>query len=168
MNDRQDEKLEFAGMIPELALKEFDSEESIDAVNPQEIIALFQSVVPEFGESGLTYNYDESMNGLLLTFPDLKFSTAAISLDHSEKWNWSTRSDCILMRTILDIDEAYLDLNAVMALNEAHPHIKLYRNEAGVVIEDAYNLVYGVSVLNIMERLSAYLQTVDVLALDHT
>lgn len=51
------------------------------------------------------------------------------------------------------------DSETVMAMNEAHPNIKLYLKNERLVIEEAYYLSYGVSILNLMDRLSAYLNT---------
>ncbi|CAH7365798.1 conserved hypothetical protein [Vibrio crassostreae] len=150
------------GIIPALAVKEFESDSALEEVSPKDVINLLASVLPEFGDSGFSYLYDEESEKLFLELKDLDLKICVSSLNQYNGWTLESKTDFILLRTALTECKDYSS-ETVMQMNESHPHIKLYLKEGVLIVEEPYYTCHGIPVLNLMDRLSAYLQTLKTL-----
>ncbi|BEI26310.1 hypothetical protein R7D97_16180 [Vibrio sp. Vb5031] len=146
------------GIIPQFALKEFDADGQLEEASPEDMISLISSVTSEFGEGGLRYSFNPSGRDLQIKVVDLDVEIQVSNLSQHIDWDLETKSDFLLLRSVMP-KHLMFDSETVMAMNEAHPNIKLYLKNERLVIEEAYYLSYGVSILNLMDRLSAYLNT---------
>ncbi|HBC3404749.1 TPA: hypothetical protein KDY05_002024 [Vibrio parahaemolyticus] len=150
------------GIIPQFALKEFDADSVLEEASPEDMISLISSVASEFGESGLHYSFMPEGRDLHIRVIDLGVEIQVSNLSQHIEWDLECKSDFILLRSVMPSTVSF-DSDTVMAMNEAHPNIKLYLKNERLVIEEAYYLSYGVNVLNLMDRLSALLNTLSTI-----
>lgn len=146
------------GIIPQFALKEFDADSILEEASPEDMISLITSVASEFGEGELNYSFDSEHRALQIRVMDLGVDVQVSNLNEHIDWEFENKSDFLILRSVMP-KHVKFDSEAVMRMNEAHPNIKLYLKNERLVIEEAYYLSYGVSVLNLMDRLSAFLNT---------
>ncbi|EPR7484068.1 hypothetical protein ACU8KO_002693 [Vibrio alginolyticus] len=156
-------EINFKGIIPALAVEEFESDEALDGVFPQEVLSLFQSVLPEFGSAGLSYVVDEKEGSLRLILNDIPAEFCVLNINPYDGWDTEEKkTDYFVVRALLPVSNEYSS-EVVMEMNKYHPHLKFYKDAERVVVEEAYYLAYGIPVLNLMDRISAYLKTVNAL-----
>lgn len=158
-NNTVTSEIKISGILPELAVEEFDANASLDEVLPQEVATLFQSVLPEFSDQGFTYNIVDEKNVLNFDLENINANITVINNSPWVAWDYTSKTDSFIIRTVLPETISYSD-SEVMGFNKIHPSLKFYTDQGHVVIEESYYLGYGIPVLNIMDRLQVYLKTI--------
>ncbi|MDF4421608.1 hypothetical protein [Vibrio parahaemolyticus] len=158
-------EINIKGIIPALAVEEFESDATLEEVLPQEVLSLFQSVVPEYGNAGLSYAVDDKEGALRLILNDIPADFCVVNINPYDGWDTEKKTDYFVVRALLP-DSREFSSEVIMEMNKLHPHLKFYIDDGRVVVEEAYYLAYGIPVLNLMDRISAYLKTVNALVFE--
>ncbi|MDH1472604.1 hypothetical protein [Shewanella sp. GD03713] len=162
MQESETSEINIKGIITALAVEEFESDAALEEVLPQEVLSLFKSIVPEFGDSGLNFAVDGKHGVLKLLISDINADFCVVNINPFDGWDSETKTDYFVVRALLPDSSNYTS-DVVMQMNKLHPHIKFYIEDGRVIVEEAYYLAYGIPVLNLMDRISAYLRTVNAL-----
>ncbi|MEZ9699739.1 hypothetical protein AB4455_10205 [Vibrio sp. 10N.261.46.E12] len=150
------------GLIPALAVKEFSAEERISKVLPQDIISLLKMALHEFGEEQITYEIQSPNSCMQLDINNLGAEICATDISGAKGWAIDRSTTGFSLRSVLP-ENVEVTLETVSELNISHPSLKFYLVEERLVIEDAFDLSYGVSVLELIERMHILIKTIDLM-----
>lgn len=140
---------------------DFASDGVVEYIPPIDVVKLFKSVIPEFVDDNaeIMYQFDEAKKVLNLTVPALGMTVSVSDLNKEKKWGKNADSDSLVFRSLLR--EHGILPEMIMKLNEVHPNIKLYSSGSVLVIEEAYYLSHGIPVQNVLDRVYAFVTTIN-------
>lgn len=150
------------GLIPSLAVKEFSAEERISKVLPQDIISLLKMALHEFGEEQITYQIRSPSNCMQLDINNLGVEICVTDISNVEGWAIDRSTTGFSLRCVLP-ETVDVTHETVSELNMSHASLKFYLVEERLVVEDAFDLSYGVAVLELIERMHVLIKTIDLM-----
>ncbi|HHY0527495.1 TPA: hypothetical protein ACVU4L_004195 [Vibrio parahaemolyticus] len=133
-----------------------NSDDLLAEVTPSNVINLFTEIAAEFGNGDLTYSFDSDTLTLLVDIDGVNGSIAVGDLDPYKTWNANGSTDFFVLRAILSVAPTHLN-----ELNRSHPNTKFYLDGNNVLAEEPFYLSYGVATLNVLDRFSAFIKTVN-------
>ncbi|HBC3539985.1 TPA: hypothetical protein KDZ97_004539 [Vibrio parahaemolyticus] len=133
-----------------------ESDDLVVEVTPSNVINLFTYIAAEFGNGDLTYSFDGETMTLLIDINGVNGSIAVGDLDPYQTWDANSTTDFFALRAILSVDPKHLN-----ELNRTHPNTKFYLDGNNILAEEAFYLTYGVTTLNVLDRFSAFVKTVN-------
>lgn len=150
------------GLIPSLAVKEFSAEERVSMVLPQDIISLLKMALYEFGEDQITYQFQSPDNCMQLDINNLGAAICATDISEAKGWAIDSSTPVFSLRCVLP-ETVEVTLETVSELNMSHASLKFYLVEGNLVVEDAFDLSYGVAALELIERMYLLIKTIDLM-----
>lgn len=156
------DSIRIRGLIPSLAVKEFSADERISKVLPQDIISLLKMALYEFGEEQITYQIQSPNNCMQLDINNLGAEICATDINDAKGWAIDRSTTGFSLRSVLP-EMVEVTLETVSELNIAHPSLKFYLVDERLVIEEAFDLSYGVAVLELIERMFVLIKTIDLM-----
>lgn len=135
--------------------REIACDEVLSELNGSDIINLFQSIASEFGNGDIQYSFDSETASVLLAIDGITSSISVADIDPYATWTANSASDFIALRAMITVPVSTLN-----KLNQLHPNTKFYSCDTAIIAEEAFYLSHGVASLNLLDRFSAFLNTI--------
>lgn len=147
--------LESSQVIPFIE-KEFEYDSTISKVSTSDVVNLFTSIAPEFGEGTVSFTFDNETSSVWLDIPGVSSQISVVDIDPFSTWDASGSSDVIAIRALIKDSKA-----SANDLSRHHSFTKFYQEGDIIIAEEPMYLSHGVAMLNLLDRLVAFLTTIN-------
>lgn len=126
-------------------------------VTPSDVINLFSSVSPEFGNGEIKYLFDNDTDVIMLRLQGVSPSISILGSNKEQKWTANGNACSFVMKAVCRKD---LGGDDIAQLSEANYGLTLYPKNGHVICECSAELASGVPTLNLMDLVARFLTTV--------
>lgn len=144
-------------IIPFVA-KEFEYDSTVTSVSTSDVVNLFSSIAPEFGEGTVSFAFDNETSSVWIAIPGVSSQISVVDIDPFSTWDASGSSDVIAIRAI--IKDSAVSAND---LSRHHSFTKFYQEGDIIIAEEPVFLTHGIAMLNLLDRLVAFLTTINTI-----
>lgn len=134
---------------------EVSPDQIYEQLNSSDLVNLFQSIAPEFGNGEVSFSFDESTASVLFMVNGIGSSISVADIDPFSTWTANSSSEFVALRALIEVEESLIN-----TLNTKHPNTKFYSSANVIIAEEAFYLGHGVASLNLLDRFSAFLNTI--------
>lgn len=138
--------------------KEFEYDSTVTSVSTSDVVNLFSSIAPEFGEGTVSFAFDNETSSVWIAIPGVSSQISVVDIDPFSTWDASGSSDVIAIRAI--IKDSTVSAND---LSRHHSFTKFYEEGEIIIAEEPVFLTHGIAMLNLLDRLVAFLTTINTI-----
>ena len=147
--------LDTAHIIP-FVDTEFDYDSTISKVSTSDLVNLFMSISPEFGEGTLSFAFDKETNSIWLDMPGVSSQISIADIDPFKTWDAAGESDVIAIRALIKNSKV-----SANTLSQHHSFTKFFSDGETIIAEEPIYLTHGVSMMNMLDRIVAFIETIN-------